>query len=124
MSPRLLVLGLDLSMSFAILVLYVDYFEALVLVLFLITASIVAANKDDFTAMRTESTLLMGMVAFAVLVFVAGAYVSSIAGGFLFYELVSVNFGLLVMYVLLRFRTRGGSIDYGSFAKTYRFLRR
>ena len=80
MSPRLLVLGLDLSMSFAILVLYVDYFEALVLVLFLITASIVAANKDDFTAMRTESTLLMGMVAFAVLVFVAGAYVSSIAG--------------------------------------------
>lgn len=115
LSPRLLVLGLDLSMSFAILLLYANYFESLVLVLFLITASIVAANKDDFTAMRTESNLLIGMVVFAAIVFFAAAYVSSFTNGFLFYELIAINFGLLIMYVLLRFRTRGQMDSYGSF---------
>ncbi len=120
MSPRLLVLGLDLSMSFAILLLYASYFESLVLVLFMISASVVAANKDDFTEMRSERSLIIGMVVFAAFVFVAAAYASSFANGFLFYELIAINFGLLIMYVVLRFRTRGQSESYGSYGRSYK----
>lgn len=106
-------------MSFAILLLYAAYLESIVLVLFIITASVVAANRDDFTAMRTETNLIIGMIVFAVFVFVAGAYASSFTDGFLFYELIAINFGLLIMYVVLRFSTRGRSDYYGAYGRSY-----
>ncbi len=103
LNTRLVIFSLDLSLSFAILVLYISFVEAIVLVVLLITASIVAASKDDLTELRADKTFIIIIIAFAVTVFLSVAYFSPAPfSGYLFYALIGLNFGLLLTYAALR----------------------
>jgi hypothetical protein len=102
LNARLLVFSLDLGLSFAILVLYISFVEALVLVLVLITATIVAASREDLTEFRSDTTMIAVAVGFAIVVFLTAAYASPAFSTNLFYILVLANFGLLALYSILR----------------------
>lgn len=101
-SPRLIIFALNLGLSFAILVLYVGAVEAIALVVVLLTASVVAASREDLTELKNDRRLLIAMIIFAVMVFISAAYFSSPYSPDLFYALIALNFALLGGYVVMR----------------------
>jgi len=103
LNTRLVIFSLDLGLSFAILVLYISLVESTALVVLLITASIVAASKEDLTELRTDKAYIIIIIAFAVIVFLSAAFFSPVPfSGYLFYGLIALNFGLLLTYTAMR----------------------
>jgi L-lactate permease len=112
MNIRLLVFSLNLGLSFAILVLYIGYFEAIILVLLLVTASVVAASREDLTELKSDRNMIFIMIGFAVVVFFAAASFSSPYSLDVFYFLVGSNFALLAIYSLMRIRSKRLHLSY------------
>jgi dipeptide/tripeptide permease len=103
---RLLVFVLDLGLSFAILVLYVAFEEALGLVVLLITASVFAASREDLTELKEKKSLIIVLLLFSAGVFFFAVYFFEPYSLALFYGLIIANFGLLLGYVALRLQQR------------------
>ena len=87
MKPRLVVFSLNLGLSFAILVLYISSIEVISLVVVLITASIVAASKEDLTDLRADRNFFFIIILSAITSFLLAAYLSTPYNGILFYGL-------------------------------------
>ncbi len=112
MNIRLLIFSLNLGLSFSILVLYIGYAEAIILVLLLVTASVVAATREDLTELKSDRNMILIMIGFAVAVFLSAAYFSSPYSYDLFYFLVGLNFALLAAYSVMRMRPKNESLSY------------
>ncbi len=117
----MIIFSLNLGLSFAILLLYVISFEAIGLVVLLITASIVAASREDLNELRTDRNLIMIIIGSVVVVFLSAAYFSTPYSLILFYELVTLNAALLIVYVAMRLlvtrRNRSGARFYNQQSK-------
>ena len=109
MNARVLVFSVSLGLSFGILVLFVSSLQAISLVVVLITATIVASSTTDLTTVKQERNLPLIMVTTAVIVFVGSTVFSDSLGAYIFYELLILNFGILFVYVVMRFADRARS---------------
>ena len=96
-------------MSFAILVLYVSSIVAITLVVLLITGSVVASSTKDLTMLRQDKNFIYIMVAFAIIVFALASSTPAPYNYYLFYELIVVNFVLLIAYMALKISGRRAS---------------
>ena len=106
MNSRVLVFSVSLGMSFGILVLFVSSLQAISLVVVLITATIVAANTTDLTAIKEERNLPLIMVTVAAITFVGFTVMPNILGSYIFYELFAINVVILFVYIAMRFASR------------------
>jgi hypothetical protein len=102
MKPRLVIFSLDLGLSFAILVLYISSIEVISLVVLLITASVVAASKEDLTDLRANRNFVFIIILSAIASFLLAAYFSTPYNGILFYGLFALNICLLSAYAVMR----------------------
>jgi heme A synthase len=121
-NSRLIALSLTLGMSFGILVAYISSLTAIVLVVVVITASIVASTTADLTKLKEEKILPALMVIFAIVVAASALLMPAPYNYYLFYELLAVNFGLLIAYVAMRLaddRTKHGQ-KYGTWKNATR----
>lgn len=103
LNTRLVIFSLDLGLSFAILVLYIPFVESIALVVLLVTASIVAASREDLDELRADKIYIIIIIAFAVIALLSVAFFSPAPfSGYLFYGLIALNFGFLLTYVAMR----------------------
>jgi len=102
MNPRIVIFSLDLGLSFAILVLYISSIEVISLVVLIITASIVAASKEDLSDLRADRNFVFIMILSAITSFLLAAYLSTPYNGILFYGLFALNICLLSAYAIMR----------------------
>ena len=96
-----MVFSLNLGISFAILVLYVSYLEALAIVFVLVTAAVVAASTTDLKELEKDKGLLGFAILCAIFVYGASYYITPFFA-YLFYSLVALNVVTLVGYVLMK----------------------
>lgn len=102
---RVTIFALDMGLSFAVLILYIAFIEAIAIVVLIITASVVAASRDDLTELKSGKIYVAIMILFAILVFFSVAYFSAPFSQNLFYALITLNFGLLSAYIATRLLT-------------------
>src|SRR5580704_15412983 len=102
MNPRLIVFSLNLGLSFAILVLYIASIEVISFVVLILTASIVAASREDLSGLRVDRNFVFIIVLSAIVSFLSAAYLSTPYNDILLYGLVTLNISLLFAYVLMR----------------------
>jgi cobalamin synthase len=102
MNPRLIIFSVNLGLSFAILVLYIGSIDVISLVVVMLTASIVAASKEDLSELRTDKNFVYIMILSAIVSFLLAAYLSTPSDNILLYGLIILNIGLLLAYAIMR----------------------
>jgi len=102
MNPRLILFSVSLGLSFAILVLYIASIDVISLVVVILTASIVAASKEDLSELRGDKNFVFIMILSAIVLFLLAAYLSTPSNDDLLYGLFVLNIGLLLAYSIMR----------------------
>ena len=101
-NSRLIVLSLSIALSFAILILFIDYLEGIVVSVFFLTAVVVVASRDDLKDLSSaKATFIVFIIVVTASLVAVGASFPQIAN-IVFIPLSLGDLALIVAYAFMR----------------------
>jgi hypothetical protein len=99
-----LVLAISFGISLGILVVFVNDIVGIAVAVFLVTANVVVASREDLTRFGEERTLIVWTVVAAGVVTIGSYYLGPSSSYPIFESLIIVNFFVLFVYIVMRIR--------------------
>jgi hypothetical protein len=99
---RVFVFSLSLATSFAILILFINYLEGIIVSIFFLTAAVVAASRADLKELSSAKWTFVVLISLIAALIVGVSLSLTQFSTTIFIPLAILNSGLLIAYFLMK----------------------